>query len=147
MLLKWLTLSLLSYIALLFVVHVPWAQVAWGAFVPQLRQLNRDAFAMLVAVLGTTISPYLFFWQADQEAEDEAVSADPRPLRRHLRTRRARCGGSVSTPGPGWHCSNIVALAILVGTAVTLHVHGITQIDTAEQAASARNRSQDSSPA
>ena len=135
-LLKWLTLSLLSYIALLFVVHVPWAQVAWGAFVPQL-QLNRDAFAMLVAVLGTTISPYLFFWQADQEAEDEAVSADPRPLRRHpadAPREMRRIGFDTWT---GMAFSNIVALAILVGTAVTLHVHGITQIDTAEQAASA----------
>ena len=92
---------------------------------------------MLVAVLGTTISPYLFFWQADQEAEDEAVSADPRPLRRHpadAPREMRRIGFDTWT---GMVFSNIVALAILVGTAVTLHVHGITQIDTAEQAASA----------
>src|SRR6185437_16341667 len=67
--LKWLTLALLSYVAVVFTMDVPWAQVLQGALVPQLS-LDHDTISMLVAVLGTTISPYLFFWQAAQEVED-----------------------------------------------------------------------------
>src|SRR5262249_12568838 len=67
--LKWLTLALLSYVAVVFTMEVPWAQVLQGALVPQLH-LDHDTISMVVAVLGTTISPYLFFWQAAQEVED-----------------------------------------------------------------------------
>ena len=88
--LKWLTLSLLAYAAVLFVVHVPWRQVAlhtvWPRFTP-----NAAAAAVVVGVFGTTISPYLFFWQASQEVEDMEASAPPpwsaiRPRRRRERT-------------------------------------------------------------
>jgi NRAMP (natural resistance-associated macrophage protein)-like metal ion transporter len=134
--LKWLTLSLLAYVALLFTIHVPWGEVALGAFVPRVA-LDRDALTMLVAVLGTTISPYLFFWQASEEAEDEALSADPRALREHTadaprELRRIRIDTWI-----GMSFSNIVSLAIMIGTAATLHAAGVTDIATAADAAAA----------
>ena len=76
--LKWLALSLLAYAAVLFTVHVPWGQVALHTVLPQFR-LDTDAAAVIVGVFGTTISPYLFFWQASEEVEDMTA---PRPIAR-----------------------------------------------------------------
>lgn len=134
--LKWLTLALLAYVALLFVVHLHWREVLVGTVLPHV-DLSHDALTTLVAVLGTTISPYLFFWQAAEEAEDESIEPDPRPLREHAEdatTQMARIG--VDT-WAGMAYSNFVALAIIIGTAATLHAHGVVTIDTAAQAASA----------
>lgn len=134
--LKWLTAALLAYVALLFVIDVPWRTALVGALLPRLT-LSRDALTTLVAVLGTTISPYLFFWQAAEEAEDESEDADPRPLRQHPEDappQLARIGFDTWT---GMSYSNGVALAIIIGTAATLHAGGVTTIDTATQAASA----------
>jgi Mn2+/Fe2+ NRAMP family transporter len=77
--LKWLTLSLLAYAAVLFTVHVPWGEVALRTVWPKLP-LNSDAAAVVVGVFGTTISPYLFFWQASEEVEDMRAKRGARPL-------------------------------------------------------------------
>jgi len=135
-LLKYLTLALLSYIALLFVVKVDWAAAAVGAFLPRM-ELTRDAALTVVAVLGTTISPYLFFWQAAEEAEDEQQEDDPRPLREHPADAEPQIHRIGVDTWLGMTYSNVVALAIMIGCAATLHAHGITTIDTAQQAASA----------
>ena len=133
--LKYLTLALLAYVALLFVIHVAWLRVLVAVLVPHVA-LNRAALTMLVAVLGTTISPYLFVWQAAEEIEDMQISADPRPLRE-----RADGGAEIAridadTWG-GMGYSNLVSLAIIIGTAATLHAHGVTDIATPAQAAQA----------
>ena len=135
-LLKFLTLSLLTYIALLFAVHVDWRAFAIGAFIPKL-DLTRDAALTLVAVLGTTISPYLFFWQASEEAEDASQEPDPRPLRLHIEDAPRQMRRIQIDTWAGMAFSNIVALAILAGCAATLHLHGVTTIDTPQQAAEA----------
>ncbi len=97
--LKWLTLSLLAYAAVLFTVHVPWGQVAlrtvWPRFTP-----NAAAAAVVVGVFGTTISPYLFFWQASEEVEDMQASHGAAPLLRDAQATRPRnCAASAGTPG------------------------------------------------
>jgi len=135
-LLKWLTLSLLAYIALLFVVKVSWWDALLGAVWPRL-DLTRDAVTTLLAVLGTTISPYLFFWQAAEEAEDELSEADPRPLREHAADAPAQLHRIGLDTWLGMIYSNLVALAIVIGTAATLHAHGVTDIATAADAAAA----------
>jgi NRAMP (natural resistance-associated macrophage protein)-like metal ion transporter len=135
-LLKFLTLSLLSYIALLFVVHVDWSALAVGALLPRLH-LTRDSALTLVAVLGTTISPYLFFWQASEEAEDACQERDPRPLRERPYAAPRQMRRIQIDTWAGMAFSNVVALAILAGCAATLHVHGVSTIDTPEQAAQA----------
>jgi Mn2+/Fe2+ NRAMP family transporter len=134
--LKWLTVALLAYVALLFVVDVPWGAALRGALVPSLPD-GGAALTTLLAVFGTTISPYLFFWQSDEEAEDEQYAADPRPLVDHPddAPRELRRIGVDTWTGMAY--SNMVALAIVIGTAATLHAHGITDIATAQDAASA----------
>jgi NRAMP (natural resistance-associated macrophage protein)-like metal ion transporter len=134
--LKWLTLSLLAYAAVLFTVHVPWGEVALRTVWPRFP-LNSTAAAVVVGVFGTTISPYLFFWQASQEVEDmnEGVRAaalvrDGRPARSELR----RIGWDTWS---GMLYSDLTAYFIILATAVTLHATGITDINTAAQAASA----------
>jgi Mn2+/Fe2+ NRAMP family transporter len=130
--LKWLTLSLLSYAAVLFTVHVPWKQVAAHTLWPTLK-LNANTAAMVVAIFGTTISPYLFFWQASQEVEDmnaPPLLQDPAAASSELR----RIGWDTWS---GMFYSNITAYFIILATALTLHAAGLTHIETAAQAASA----------
>jgi NRAMP (natural resistance-associated macrophage protein)-like metal ion transporter len=134
--LKWLTLALFAYFGTLMVVKVPWAEVAWGLFVPTLSS-NAEFWTTVVAILGTTISPYLFFWQASQEVEDikaiperEALLNKPRQGSDALE--RIRLDTYV-----GMAFSNLVALAIIITTAATLHSAGITDIETSSQAAEA----------
>jgi Mn2+/Fe2+ NRAMP family transporter len=134
-LLKFMTMVLLFYVAAAFSVHVPWGEVARTTFLPNLK-LDHDAILMVVAILGTTISPYLFFWQASQEAEESNLShqaqlaADKEPKSKSFRSI------SIDT-WIGMIASNLVAFFIIVTTAATLHSHGITHIDTAAQAAEA----------
>jgi Mn2+/Fe2+ NRAMP family transporter len=133
--LKWLTLSLLAYAAVLFTVHVPWGEVALRTVWPNLKMTSAAA-AVVVGVFGTTISPYLFFWQASEEVEDMnargAVSLveDPKPAKAELSRIRWDTWSGMSY-------SNIAAYFIILATGVTLHVSGVTDITTAAQAASA----------
>jgi len=133
--LKWLTLSLLAYAAVLFTVHVPWGEVARRTVWPRFK-MNADAAAMIVGVFGTTISPYLFFWQASEEVEDmhakrgRPLVGDSPEAERELRRIRWDTWS-------GMFYSDITAFFIILATAVTLHVAGVTNIDTAAKAASA----------
>jgi NRAMP (natural resistance-associated macrophage protein)-like metal ion transporter len=136
LILKWLTLSLFAYVALLFVVRLPFDEVLIGALVPS-TGLTRDALVALVAVLGTTISPYLFFWQASEEAEEEQGESDPRPLREHAGDAPAEIARIEFDTYAGMIFSNLIALAIMVGTAATLHASGKVEITTAADAAAA----------
>lgn len=131
--LKWLTLGLLAYVAVIFSLHVDWARVAYEALLPRLSW-NREMLLTIVAVLGTTISPYLFFWQAAQEMEDRQAGPGqphtPQEVKMHLR--RIRWDTLV-----GMGFSNGIALCIMLATAVTLHQAGVTDIQTSAQAAEA----------
>ncbi|MEO5861935.1 MAG: divalent metal cation transporter [Burkholderiales bacterium] len=138
--LKWLTLGLLAYVAVVFTIHVPWLTVAERVVWPHLT-LNNDTITMIVAVFGTTISPYLFFWQAGQEVEDlralEKKNGNaillPYPMevaRRHLR--RIKWDTYI-----GMGFSNLIAFFIILSTAATLNMAGVTNIQTSAQAAQA----------
>jgi Mn2+/Fe2+ NRAMP family transporter len=133
--LKWLTLSLLAYAAVLFTVHVPWGQVAlrtvWPRFTP-----NATAAAVVVGVFGTTISPYLFFWQASEEVEDMHAGRSA-PLVRDGRAAASELRRIRWDTWSGMFYSDLTAYFIILATAVTLNVAGITDIDTAAKAASA----------
>ncbi|MDB6082921.1 MAG: iron transporter [Gammaproteobacteria bacterium] len=134
--LKWLTLSLLSYFAVLCVVQVSWGQVIRGLIWPHLST-DRAFLLAVVAVLGTTISPYLFFWQASQEVEDTKTQPAREPLRSHPdqgpdALARIRLDTLV-----GMGISNLVALAIVITAAATLNRAGVHEITSAAQAAEA----------
>ena len=134
--LKWLSLVLLVYFGTLFAVRVPWGEVARGLFVPTIKA-DKASISTLVAVLGTTISPYLFFWQASQEAEDQRVKPTRDPLvEAPEQAPRAFQRIRLDTYF-GMAISNLVAMAIIITTAATLHAHGLTGIETAQQAAEA----------
>jgi Mn2+/Fe2+ NRAMP family transporter len=139
--LKWLTLALFSYVAVVLTVHVPWQEAAaqslrpW-AFVPP-HASAVDYASMVVAVLGTTISPYLFFWQATQEAEDRRRLPEVASLRKHPAYAAEHLGRIKVDTYAGMLMSNIVALCIVLATAVTLNAHGVTNIQSSAQAAEA----------
>jgi NRAMP (natural resistance-associated macrophage protein)-like metal ion transporter len=134
--LKWLTLVLLAYFGTVLMVKVPWGEAARGLVVPTIS-LDKDFISTLVAVLGTTISPYLFFWQASQEAEDQRVKPHRDPLLTEPeQAPRAFTRIRLDTYF-GMGISNLVALAIIVTTAATLHANGMTDIQTSQQAAEA----------
>jgi Mn2+/Fe2+ NRAMP family transporter len=134
--LKWLTLSLLAYAAVLFTVHVPWEQVALRTVWPTFT-LNAETAAVIVGVFGTTISPYLFFWQASEEVEDMHVSQCAAPLVRDGRAAGAELRRIRWDTWSGMLYSDITAYFIILATAVTLNVAGVKDINTAAQAASA----------
>lgn len=134
--LKWLTLSLLAYAAVLFTVHVPWGQVALRTIWPEFA-LNADAATVIVGVFGTTISPYLFFWQASEEVEDMSMHPGTSPLARDGSAADAELSRIAWDTWSGMLYSDLTAYFIILATAVTLHVAGIRNIDTAAQAASA----------
>jgi NRAMP (natural resistance-associated macrophage protein)-like metal ion transporter len=133
--LKWLTLSLLAYVAELAFVRIDW-QAAAAGFVPRL-QWDQAYLATIVAVLGTTISPYLFFWQANEEVEDIHAFKQRHPLTERpeegpAAIRRIRLDTLV-----GMGFSHLTATAIILATAATLNANGITDIETSAQAAEA----------
>jgi Mn2+/Fe2+ NRAMP family transporter len=132
--LKWLTLSLFAYVGVLLTVHTDWPAALLGMVRPS--GLNNAAILTIVAVFGTTISPYLFFWQSSQEAEDLA-DAGKKPLGTAPRTAAAQFRTIRFDTLVGMGFSNLVALAIMMAAAATLHRQGITHIDTAAQAAEA----------
>jgi Mn2+/Fe2+ NRAMP family transporter len=134
--LKWLTLALLSYVVLVLTIHIPWREVATRTVSPHFA-LTTEYLTVVVAVFGTTISPYLFFWQASQEVEElnadpaaGALAHAPEGAADHLH--RIKVDTYL-----GMAFSNIVAFCIILGTAATLNVAGITEIQTSAQAASA----------
>ncbi len=134
--LKWLCLSLLSYVICAFVVNVPWVEVGWASVWPHLTA-KPDYVMAIVAVLGTTISPYLFFWQAEQEVEDGKEKTGARPLiRAPEQAPQAFVRIRIDTY-LGMALSNTVAFFIVVTTAATLHAHGATVIQTSAEAAEA----------
>ena len=132
--LNWLALSLLAYAAVLFIVHVPWNEVIWRTFFPQLT-FNSSTAAVVVGIFGTTISPYLFFWQASQEVENMNIN--------HRRNLLSASETEVTSElrrikwdtWSGMFYSNITAYFIILSTAVTLHTAGVNDINTAAQAA------------
>ncbi|MFM9939338.1 MAG: NRAMP family divalent metal transporter [Hyphomicrobiaceae bacterium] len=134
--LRWLTLSLLAYVATAFTVKVPWAEALRQTLWPSL-QWSADYLLVVVAVFGTTISPYVFFWQASQEVEEMHQSRPHRPLKDLKR------GGNSELVRMEWDtligmaASNIVAFFIILTTAATLHAAGLTNIATSAQAAEA----------
>ncbi|MEO5865837.1 MAG: divalent metal cation transporter, partial [Sphingomonas sp.] len=131
--LKWLTTSLLAYAAVLFTVHVPWSQVIAHTAWPRLA-INGDSATMVVGIFGTTISPYLFFWQASEEVED--LKGAPGLIQRPAASQAELTRISWDT-WTGMLYSNAASYFIILATAVTLHTAGIVRIDTAAQAASA----------
>ncbi len=134
--LKWLCLSLLAYVGTVFAVHVPWAEVARQLVWPSL-QANTDYITAAVAIFGTTISPYLFFWQASQEAERQAESPRMRPLTEAPRQAPAELRRISIDTWLGMGLSNLIGLFIIVTTAATLHASGKLDIQTSADAASA----------
>jgi NRAMP (natural resistance-associated macrophage protein)-like metal ion transporter len=134
--LRWLTLSLFAYVATVFAVGVPWGAVAFNLLVPHV-QFGGSSLTMVVAIFGTTISPYLFFWQAAEEVEDEKESPSAKPLlnapgQAPKELRRIQWDTLV-----GMGFSNLIALFIMLTTAATLNAHNITDIQTSSQAAEA----------
>jgi NRAMP (natural resistance-associated macrophage protein)-like metal ion transporter len=134
--LKWMTLSLLSYVAALAAVHVPWVDALRGLVLPKITW-SADYFMMLVAIAGTTISPYLFFWQASQEAEDVRVKPRRAPLRWAPRQARGALARIRLDTVVGMAVSNLIAVAIMMTSAATLNASGITDVETSAQAAQA----------
>ena len=134
--LKWLTLVLFSYVATVLVIHVPWTRALGAAFFPHIK-FTRDYLTALVAVLGTTISPYLAFWQASEEAEEVKVHREDHPLKRHPQEATTQIHRIRVDTYFGMAVSNVVAFFIILATAVTLHEKGVTDIQTAQQAAQA----------
>ncbi|HVM78432.1 MAG TPA: divalent metal cation transporter [Stellaceae bacterium] len=134
--LKWLTLSLLAYVAVLFTVEVPWREVALRTAWPRLH-VDADAATVVVGVFGTTISPYLFFWQASEEVEDMQKEPHAGPLTSERGAAARELRRIRWDTWSGMFYSDVVAYFIILATAVTLHVAGITDIETAAQAASA----------
>jgi Mn2+/Fe2+ NRAMP family transporter len=132
--LKWLTLSLFAYVGVVFVVHVDWTAALKGVFAPSFHW-SREYVTTIVAILGTTISPYLFFWQASQEVQeikrvpqDHALRIAPEQARQQFR--RLRLDTAV-----GMGFSNLIAFFIITAAAATLHASGQTNISTTAEAA------------
>ena len=133
--LKWLCLALFAYVITGFLINPDWSTIARDTFIPSLPR-GHDAMAMLVAILGTTVSPYLFVWQASQEVEEEKAQGLNR-----VRLRQGASQEAINTRaldvGAGTFFSNLVMYFIILTTGLTLHQHGITDIETSKQAAEA----------
>ena len=136
--LKWMTLALFAYVGVVFTVHIDWGAVVKGTFLPHLQ--GKEAIVTVVAVFGTTISPYLFFWESSEEVEEQGSDGDgagggpllKNPGRAHEQLSRIWWDNVV-----GMGVSNVIAFFIILTTAVALHAHGMTDIQTSEQAAAA----------
>ena len=134
--LKWLTMALFAYIATAIVVGEPKWTAIRAAFWPS-QSMEGGYFTALIAVLGTTISPYLFFWQASQEVEEVKVHARDKPLKNSPQQAAANFQRIKYDTYLGMALSNLVGFFIILTAAVTLHAHGITNISSADQAAQA----------
>jgi NRAMP (natural resistance-associated macrophage protein)-like metal ion transporter len=134
--LKWLTLAVLSYIVTAFAVHVPWPEALRATFFPSLS-LNAKYCATLTAVLGTTISPYLFFWQASLEVEEVRVNQAEQPLKQSPHQAAEQFERIRADTWFGMAVSNVVAFFIILTAASTLHRNGVLDVQTSAQAAKA----------
>jgi NRAMP (natural resistance-associated macrophage protein)-like metal ion transporter len=134
--LKFLTLVLFLYVATAFTVHIPWSQALLATFWPK-PSADPDYFLMVVAVLGTTISPYLFFWQAAQEVEEMNQGKVRRPLRDLSRGGKVEIDRIAFDTTVGMIFSNAIAFFIILTTAAVLNANGVTDIHTAADAANA----------
>jgi NRAMP (natural resistance-associated macrophage protein)-like metal ion transporter len=131
---KWLTLVLFAYIITAFLVHPDWPHVLHATIIPEAKW-TPEFFAVLTGILGTTISPYLFFWQASQEVEEEKAMG--RNKKQRLGATDEEIRSSRNDTLTGMFFSNLVMFFIILTTASTLHAHGLTKIETARQAAEA----------
>ncbi len=134
--LKWLTLALFAYVITLAAVKVPWGEALRGLLLPSL-QWDGTFLTTLVAILGTTISPYLFIWQSSQEAEEQRIDPEKEPLKVNPSTKDEEFSRIRIDTMVGMAFSNIIAIAIIITTAATLHANGKTTIETSAQAAEA----------
>ncbi|MBV9262386.1 MAG: divalent metal cation transporter [Pseudolabrys sp.] len=134
--LKWLTFALFAYFGTALVVKVPWSEAARGLFIPTFST-NSEFWTLVVAIFGTTISPYLFFWQASQEVEEIKDKKKRKPLVVAPNQGPGALDRIKTDTYVGMAFSNIGSLAIMVTTAATLHVAGKTDIQTSSQAAEA----------
>jgi NRAMP (natural resistance-associated macrophage protein)-like metal ion transporter len=134
--LKALTLALFAYVVTVFVIKVPWAEVLYRTFIPSMS-FNAGYVVAVVAVFGTTISPYLFFWQASQEVEEQRALKGEEPLKEAPEQARASFRRIKVDTYFGMGFSNLIAFFIMLTAGVTLHLHGITDIQTSAQAAEA----------
>ena len=134
--LKWLTLALFAYVATVFVVKIDWGQVLHATFLPHIG-LDKASVTAVVAIFGTTISPYLFFWQASQEVEDLGACDEDKPLIQAPQQAAAQLHRIDIDTYLGMGASNIVAFFIILTTAATLHAHGVHDIESAAQTAQA----------
>jgi len=135
MILKWLALCLFAYVITAFVVRPDWSSILHDTFVPSWPK-DHDTWQNLVAILGTTISPYLFFWQSSQEVEHEKAMGRRMLVQRKNATSREITDRKLDV-GVGTFFSNFVMYFIILAAAVTLHAHGVTKIETSKQAAEA----------
>jgi NRAMP (natural resistance-associated macrophage protein)-like metal ion transporter len=134
--LKWLTFSLFAYVGIVFTVKIDWSAVAMGAIVPKF-DLTGESLTLIVAIFGTTISPYLFFWQSSQEVEEEEADPEAEPLVKRPDQAESELNRISFETWLGMGISNLVAFFIILTTAATLHAAGKTDIQSAEQAAEA----------
>lgn len=134
--LKWLTLALFAYVAVIFTVHIDWGEVALRTVLPQI-EANSATMTLVVAIFGTTISPYLFFWQSSEEVEDEAADAAAGPLLKNPEQAPEQLSRIRWDTITGMALSNLIAFFIILTTAVTLHAAGKTDIQTSADAAEA----------
>jgi NRAMP (natural resistance-associated macrophage protein)-like metal ion transporter len=134
--LKMLTLSLFAYVATVFVVQIPWGTVIQYTIMPPIS-FSTDYVVAVVAVLGTTISPYLFFWQASQEVEEQRAAEGEEPLKEAPEQAQAHLQRIKIDTYIGMGFSNLIAFFIILTATVTLHLHGVTDIQTSAQAAEA----------
>jgi NRAMP (natural resistance-associated macrophage protein)-like metal ion transporter len=132
--LKWLTLSLFAYVGVAFVVQLPWASVGYHLVVPNIS-FKAAYLTTVVAILGTTISPYLFFWQAEEEADETRERTDAKPLERDHGSAKKEFKRIRIDTYMGMFLSNAVAVFIVITTAATLNAHGVTDVQTSSQAA------------
>jgi NRAMP (natural resistance-associated macrophage protein)-like metal ion transporter len=135
MILKWLAICLFAYVITAFVVRPDWSSIIRDTFVPTWPR-DHDTWQNLVAILGTTISPYLFFWQSSQEVEHEKAMGRRMLVQRQTATVREIIDRKLDV-GTGTFFSNFVMYFIILTAAVTLHAHGVTKIETSKQAAEA----------
>ena len=134
--LKYLTFSLFAYVGVVFTAHIDWRAVGIGALVPNFA-FDKDTLMLIVAILGTTISPYLFFWQSSQEVEDEEGDDEAGPLTDNPEQAPRELTRIGWETGIGMAVSNLVAFFIILTTAATLNANGKTDIQSTQQAAEA----------